>query len=460
MNEFVTVESLNRFDNDPIVSVIMDTVKQFRGYYNKGAFDRDPHKLMSDKKVKLIIQGLEDALAKRFGMRFRLLLNATAASIFYVPTHDFAGVGKAYNEYYRALEKYFADSDSDTDFKNISDGMYKAVYESARSIRDAMIANKPIKLDEKKAIVTGLPKDTLVGALNIGFYYLFIHALTDAEITAVMMHEIGHGFTSLSTMNESFTSVIGITEVLKETKNDKKKVISLVEETYGVKLTDSGTAVEYIIANQLFKNAGAYSTTNNEAAADTFVARFGLSVEISTALAKLRLINVPDEIRVIHPPKIAEIALIAKMMEDTDSKVRKRIRPILALAAANDRSANLHNAIHKYHNPDTPLRTKEFTYDAIEGRIERLKRDVIRQLRTLELSEKQKDGMVKEVKALEIMVHEFSKKYKPGPIWEVLVAWFDNAEDWRHRKLYRMIEDMVENDLHYQKEKFKLLKGK
>ena len=456
----MSVESLNRFDNDPIVSTIMSTVKEFRGYYNKGSFDKDPWKLMGDKKVADTIQNLEDALYDRFGLRYRLLLNATRASIFFVPTHDFSAVGKDYADYYDALNDWFSDKTIGSDFRNISDNLFKAILESANNIRSTLLSKKPVTLDENTAKIKGLPVDTFIGALNIGFYYFFNIGMTDDEITAIIMHEIGHGFTSISTMNESFTSVLGITEVIKETKNDKKKVVSLVEETYGVKLSESGTAIEYIVANQLFKNAGGYTLTNNEAAADNFVARFGLSVELSTALAKGRGMKIPKSVRTISPPKIAEMTFVIKLLDGADDKIVTKVKPVLALAVSNERTATLEQSVNLYENPDTDEDIEEFEYDAIERRIERLKRDVIRQMRTLDLTKEQKDAMVREVKALDIMVHRFAKEWQLGNMSEVLQALLGNTKSWKHRKFYTMIEDMVENDFHYQKEKYKLLKGK
>lgn len=459
MNRFISLESLNRFDNDPIVSSIIRTVNEFRGLYNKGLFDKDPWKLMGDKRVAAKITKLENDLYNRFGIKYRLLLNATSASIFYVPTHDFAATGRAFSNYYEALEEYLKGATVDPEFRNVSKNMYKAILDSARDIREAMLSNKPIKVDEKKAKIVGLP-NAFAGVLNIGFYYLFKLKMTDAEIAAVLMHEIGHGFTSISSMNQSFTSVMGIVEVLQDVKGSDKRVISLVEETYGVNLNNHGTAVEYIVANQLFKNAQGYTLTNSEFAADQFAARFGLSVELSTGLAKIYGTKIPTAIKKIAPPKVAEFGLVLKLLEDSSEEVSKKMMPVLALALAKERTYKLEEATMNYDDPASSWDLVEFTYDVIERRIERLKRDVIRQMRTLSLSDEQKKVMINEVKSLEIMVFQFSKDFKLGELSEFLWALIGNSKAWKHRKFFTMIEDLTENDFHIQKEKYKLLKGK
>ncbi|WP_396190527.1 hypothetical protein [Flavobacterium sp.] len=140
--------------------------------------------------------------------------------------------------------------------------------------------------------------------LIIDFFGLKSYELTSREITAIILHELGHAFNGLEDHNKLETTNRAILDALNEMHEKKPESVKYKfknkvtqKEFENASMSDSAVqqdfcaelAMDYLetVKSQMMHSK--YDETNFENMADSFAARFGLGKDIVTALHKLNM---------------------------------------------------------------------------------------------------------------------------------------------------------------------------
>ena len=165
-------------------------------------------------------------------------------------------------------------------------------------------------VDTRKAKVSGIFSE-YNNLIFMNFVHLFgVYRLTIPEVTAVLLHEIGHAFYAceysdrLESTNQILADVGKIIFSTKEKKDvsyvfreiekvNPKITIEEVDKLITGDKVIAGTTWFKVVVNSVqeqLKNAK-YSETSSEALADNFAARFGYSRAVVTSLDKMSLLD-------------------------------------------------------------------------------------------------------------------------------------------------------------------------
>lgn len=136
----------------------------------------------------------------------------------------------------------------------------------------------------------------------IDFIALKEYGITPSELTAIMLHELGHAFNGLEDHNKLESTNRAILDVLNELHENKPDKITYEFSNKATKkefmeaaMSDNGVqkdfcaelAMEFLGTINSQMGHGKYDETNFENMADSFAARFGMGGEIVSGLHKL-----------------------------------------------------------------------------------------------------------------------------------------------------------------------------
>ena len=310
-----------------------------------------------------------------------------------------------------------------------------------------------LELDLKKAKVVKAPKN-LRFYVNVDWYTLGNdYKMTEREIVAVILHEIGHCWTHMEYAYKVFSSVQVLNDVIREEYSKRNKTpteaIKIFYNKTNLPATKSNskdiTELSIIAYKDIIRGStvGLYSnhtTTDSEQQADEFSSRFGMGAELTTALDKLGLSSFYDRsMEPIYPvlafmPLLMMIALNTVMISPLFVLTMGGISAVIFLLIGTMVGVGL-------YDKDTYI-----TYDDAYRRYRRIKNATIRRLSFVE------DKLVKEevLKQIDIIdrVYLEVKKDTENSFFRKLSNWFHKGNrDWDELMVDEMIEDLVANDL-------------
>lgn len=257
---------------------------------------------------------LENEIENRFGFRCSVdQVHGSFACVLIIPPKGFNVLAQAETD---AAREYMA--------RNGKKWLYKDVKENMMKLDKALYFNG-LKIDFAKAKVSGLPKGVVLGKIMLDCWDLAgpmlgngLRAsdndtyLTDKEVAAIILHEIGHAFTWLCNSYRVFTncSIVMDTYIdAVEKKNlsesdaillcyDKVKARNSTDSSFDIFLSDRKTTnIEKLnlmeLMGAIMENAETHSGNKNhnnihdsEALADNFASMFGLGGHLVSALRK------------------------------------------------------------------------------------------------------------------------------------------------------------------------------
>lgn len=310
-----------------------------------------------------------------------------------------------------------------------------------------------LELDLKRAKVVKGPKN-LRFYINIDWYGLGnTYKMSDDEIVAVILHEIGHCWTHMEYAYKVFSSVQILNDVLREEYSKRGKTPTETIKIFYNKSkvtptkTKSKDMVELsIVAYQdiirgstvgLFSN---HTTTDSEQQADEFSSRFGMGQYLVTALDKLGLSPLYDRSMMpIYPalafaPLLLTIALNVLFFNPMFVLTMGAISAGIFLLVGTIIGINL-------YDKDTFI-----TYDDAYRRYKRIKNATIRRLNVIEEKDI-KEEILRQLDAIDSIYLQI-KEDTDKSFFRKLSNWFHKGNrDWDELMVDEMIEDLVANDL-------------
>ena len=323
-------------------------------------------------------------------------------------------------------------------------------------------------VDEDKVRMGGVYSD-YTNSLFMNFNMLHSYGLTAREVTAVLLHELGHGFYACAYSNRMDRANQIISEALRNKETDKTKYT----ETTFSKLKEKGVNVKKEIVEGLTSEnpiifcqssltlvsecimtqmaSGKSDETSFEQLADNFAARFGYGRDLVTGLEKfypggvrnyrtfMTIITTMQTISIIFV-FLNSIRIIRVVMQTGDY-----LRNIIPFAQA------IYYILFCVLFAYVSIRTagedgRDFTYDDLHKRYNRIRLQVIEMIKTKQLNKVQADEAVKTVEFIAELI-DGVKPYR-GPLDFLFNAF--NPKDRRAKNSIarqQAIEDLMGNNL-------------
>ncbi len=335
-----------------------------------------------------------------------------------------------------------------TDFKNIDN---KEWTQTVEKLTEAYKQNKII-INTKTAKVKGFPKGS-TNYLYINLSSLFYtYKLTVGEVAALILHEIGHVFTYLENMDRISKLNILLSENLdthlegKELVEFSYKVRDQIPSMEGKKqymeLTDGTQKIVWAMTTyKIFINAFNSSNTdgNGELLADRFVGALGSSKELSSALDKVYAASTDFTELNYYSQFTAYCAIGILVLLVLDISV---FLPALLLMA-------IYLTTRKAGDSD-----RDMTYPSTLARVTNLKYQLIEQLRFKVIPDKEKMGILNELKDIDTTLSNIKE---PSAVFTKLA----NILIFRNRKIKlisdveKELESIVANNLYIRQQELK-----
>lgn len=431
------------------------------------------------------VRRLSEVLTKRFGFNINIFLRDHLNCSTNVVVPGSFNVLNGDNDWFDGMKEYFKskgskvykDIKSFIDFTKNIDDYYNLVYNNIKEM-EKVYDKFNIVVDNKNAKIHGLPKDFSVLLTMDLCYYLNskgVNASVD-ELIAIILHEIGHNFTSFEKLYYKVKNSIVVLEAIRETVSNNVKdnitALRLVSKRLGGPVTGNGeTELLIDIKNKLTgeygdDKFGQINRTSAEQQADQFVSRFGMGAALATGLTRTGYWVRPkyDELE----QQIGIAILLAIVLNGYAIWILAGAMVSAGTGAIVLISTMIFSAIFIANAFGTVKRvTQDYfkhinLYEMDYQRLLRVKQDCIRQIRMLDkkteklllenllynikiVEEKLRiiDGIVEYKKA-----NSFIDKYILNNLMDTKTKSILNIND--------MVQSLMENDLHY---KIKTLKG-
>jgi len=447
---------------DPIVDELtshFDLIKKRSKMFerNKEAF--------KDSVIENLFKSIDSIILKRFGIRTKHLYNRGNYGILPVPPGDFTIFNSKMLDEYKSLSSKLAEkpvkkADELKDLTNESGDVTVHIKRALDGI-NSVVDLERLTVDRGKAFIGGLPEDYIV-FLGVDLIFLTKNIdITPRELTAILLHEIGHAFTYIE---YSYRSLRDTTSILEETlsktssKYDGKEVLLILrnnldktkplkvknENILNVFIDTIDTFDSYLTRYDSDKSHG-ISSTDAEYLADMFSARFGLGSDLVTALNKISYKGPEFDFRktftkvlVLYVIFVFIIPSVLAYLVFASAYIIFMIKIMLEMIFGpfGEKNNNGQNA----HGHDLKI------YDSKRDRMVRLKNELIRQYRTN--NELPREQLLKEIKNLEFIISRTKPSKDFTGLNRLLLLNGKIKDDHERSLIERDIDNLQNNDLY------------
>jgi hypothetical protein len=330
-------------------------------------------------------------------------------------------------------------------------------------------------IDLKKAKVGGVfskHKNTVF----INFKILTqTHKLTDAEVTALILHELGHAFTCyeyadrLESSNQVLTnvarSILGnkedkFTYTLKELKSLDDNVTEEDVETIinGNKIIASYKLYKLVIGNMVSNSSsGIYDKTAMEQLADQFATRFGYGRQEIFALEKLELefrksINSSKNVINMVLVTLYGTLLASVIITIAAGGLPFAIANVLILSVV----FGLGNNVYTESLRVTGDKYQDYNYDEIRVRYKRIRNEFVDMLKDANLPKEDAKNILVQIQEIDSVINSVGS-------YKTLFNSISNALFKENRLVkkeideQKLLEDLAHNDLFLKAAEFKTI---
>jgi len=438
--------------------------------------------IFKNKTTYANITNIDTIITERFGISFKHVANTNNNyGIWTTPPSN-------YNILYKNIEDDYNNSKDYIKTLNKQDSGYKTVeqikyakydtndmlFNWIKSVKalDKTLNTSNVTIDYKQARIIGLPTDYKVFILGDIYSLIVNMKLDENELTAILLHEIGHAFNTIEYAYRSVNNTSVLldslqTNISKKNKSFKDSLVLAYEHTYNEKLSkdtiDSKLALIHILGKHIDKNTAMnnvpHGNTDNEQLADQFTARFGEYNSLSTALEKvyLEFDNNPFEYKysnvlILFILPMLYFSIIVILLTGLLSAGLLFIGGYTLTVSIT----YLLQSILTSGNMSTGD-----TYDDTIRRIIRIKNDMVRQLRIYgkSMDKNDIDNILANITRVDKVIETIPKMDNTTFIDRFIRNYTSSGKQAVRLKLTeQLIEDLTENDLHIATYKLKDIK--
>jgi len=412
---------------------------------------------MTMRPTKETLLEIDTILLKRFGINFKHIAG-TGMGYAVTPIQP-KGVNVLAGDINKKIEslqefsrdaKYKDKHDIDS-FKGNVKTVFKNVLASHRELSTAL-ATRNVQIDLKMAKIRNLPSAFHCYVL-LDIVDLREHNLSPLEMIATLLHEVGHAFTHISESYRTTNIIESLTEAMTEfDDHDNHKNYKLMNERIfgGEQVLNEDDGLETVILKsqkkilniKLNPNSGE-EFVESERMADQFATRFGLGKPLVSALHKLhrgmeesRDNSTTASVMVVIALKILILGIIISSFPLLLEVIFIGLFGLLAGMFFGRLMIGLLIGGEKNHAK---------VYDIEKRRYIRIKQDLIRQLRTVNMPKELKQEKVRDL-------HEIENTIKTLPD-QGFVDKFLESVPWhrastKNAEATRRMEENIDNNYH------------
>lgn len=438
---------------------------------------RDPE----NKVFTRIYKDVEVKLTKRFGCNVKLVYDMADYACEIVGPITETGVFDIKNVFTGAGRSPI------TTAANVAGAIEKTKEWQKISKFNRWLEENPMVIDLDKAYISNWPKDVkvcihwnIVG--NTSKYYLkeglrFANKLGEAatveELVAPVLHEIGHCFTGLSSLYQSRRNRIILEDTIRDqikkgTDTEEAIVMGFKSAFKDDKLVSNynGKSVKEVILRTLrseqykFQYGGGLSSKSDaESQADQFATRLGVGLPLASFLTKFELKRNYYQIDFFIYGNIffwftAMLIMITIKGSPFFWFLNLLYINIVALAILMLIGGLLYILSDGEANA-LGQETVQYSYDPGLRRIQRIRLDLVRQLRTKNIPKELRDKYVNELDLIQDLCSKFNNyigfaglkisSFSDLPLLGYFSRYYGTGDIDKYEK---MIEESMENDLH------------
>jgi hypothetical protein len=481
-------EAIKAFENDKDIEAIQKIMDEMEQLYIRGKLPQNM-KVMEDRVTKELLTKAGNILTERVGITYKFYGTNYGAHCIVTPAPQSNIVNvtgaKTYEFLKLAFDEYNIKAENKIDKvtrSNQTEAIYSSVHKGMVELEKALFTGN-FRVDYKNMKIHGLSKD-VVSFIGIPFRTYFKHKMTARQIMAIILHEVGHSFNMISTMHQMATTVMTTADALVNNKPNEKEVVDLAENFYNRKFKNANDLFYQLFTDDtVMYNDNKYLIKNNESTADQFSTRFGYGKELVTALAMFYNIDTENKEStvigdfkqffnfVIAMMKLYLFLLLTLVLVASILISIAALSPVIILVIllkvvykmitngstisflGSDKIADKLGLIEQ-HDYIGSYSSKSI-YDDLKQRFKRVKLDIIRQMRTYDLSEDTVDDYLKQIKKIELLMTKISNDRGFFRLVSHLVLL--ESKDVGTAKFFMNIEEIMENDFHVRGREFKKL---
>ena len=432
-----TQESISQQLHDPLVDDILNELSSLREYVHY--YDvTNGYSLYKYKEPKAIITKIDTLLSNRFNIPIKHLYSTNVFASLPIKHDTDNGLVTNVKDILKDLETNAKicknDATCDITVEPVSlDTIADVSRICDRSIKNSKdliksISKGEVVIDREHATIKGVK---LKNPMYIIMDYLTLFKqfeLTDREIVAITLHEVGHLYTHIEYMYTSTNLDIANMENIRESLT--KAIPSDV--TLALKQIDSvyGESIEVISdANKLY-------ATNSEEVADLFATRFGLGDELVSGLNKVETIYI-DLARLTMITTIYSIITYISIYAFLLGPIIGSLMYAGVLLYMAFKT--LYDILTISHDGNAT------TYDSNYDRFRRIRNSIIAMVRSGAIDKKTSKQLIGNIDTINTIIDELPGKGIIESISDKM-PWHTDGVNYHRRE--RILEDLLDNQLH------------
>ena len=472
--------------NDAMVTTVVNEIEKIAEVIRKNNY-KSADDLKKNVIVAKAMHTIEESISKRLGLNFHLV-TGDIDNCFCMPVTGGtnSGLNMDIRKYLKEVDEHFDKNNLDPDdfAKNIDNkqvvdlngiesetkdmvGIYARWKKNQAVLQDHLMDSGKIIIDLQAAKMHNVPKDVIVTVAMDFIWTIQKLELTARETAAILLHEVGHGWTFLEyahrqTMNNSI-----LMETLKDNtsngKSAKEKLILALQRINPKAARNLSTknnigTISLTLA-RAYVDANLYSSVDSEQMADQFATRFGLGAELSTAMGKLN-----SEYRGFSGLLLITFMIAASLLVS----ILIALLPIIIVTIAmggftlawllgsiilSIKVTLIIIVVRHLLGADKKTAETADRYDDMINRVKRMKFDLVRQLRTSKMPDQAKKQLLAAIDNIDAVIEDVSKIRIVDAIARPLsFLWektsFTEIERMNYERMDKVIESLMENDLH------------
>lgn len=444
--------------------------------FQDNSFFTDLTKLIDDiRNKKAKISDIDKLVKNRLGFTVKTEVYNTDTGLnvcTWMPT--LSETTPLYQHYQDYIEEVLFAKEYERSIKTLKNIQNKSNLTGAYTLKDK---TKSV-IDLTNAKIYGFFSDSVVSELTIDKPVLYnTNFLTNEELAAVILHELGHTFTYYEYIDRNYTTNQVLftafkTYTLAQDERQKEYCLSLTADKLDIVIdskelakSDANVALTTIVMslkNRRNSELGSdeYDYTAAEQLADQFAVRFGAGQYLATALDKFiqtgesfftteRRPFVQDFTRISLITTFSGLTYLACMLAKT-SKIALLVSPWLFFGTVVIFASTL------------LIGTFSMNYDDDIVRFKRIKEDMISHLKLPNISDNVKKSILEQIKKVDSIIATFSKnKGLFRSIYEIMKdtgGKYSISNRNAQMKLQRKLEEFSSNDLFVHAAELSLIK--
>lgn len=427
------------------------------------------------------MENLDELIYKRFGIKVRHIPDESMNyGVCPVPALNYNVLNNSVLNTYQSIKDEIKrvredfgmkpTTDKVDDIENTDDvlNIYNALIKTFDGM-DKHLKSSNVKIDLKNAKIHNLPEDYHIMIFGDIVSLLTMYKVDPKEMTAILLHEIGHAFTHIEYMYRTYNNTAVLVDSMKDSlikkkSSLKKTLVIAYEASFGEKMTEvqSSTSVTALITmvNRYIADTryltSYHSYTDSEQLADQFAGRFGVGPQLASGLKKFYDGSGFMALLSVFVPMIMLIMVIGFIATMS----------IIGAIGITVIWVILNVIINMIVDFFTSISTKggalsAYTYDENKQRINRIKNEAVRSLRLMvasgEIDKDLNNTMLQNILSV-VNILELLPEDKVGFFDSIARKLTSGGERLLDAKKFEQeLENLQENDLHISAAKLRSL---